>query len=44
MENIENKVVAIQRIFLDPVTGKKSGDKAKFTLGDLKGNAAIIHR
>ena len=44
VENIENKVVAIQRIFLDPVTGKKSGDKAKFTLGDLKGNAAIIHR
>ena len=44
VENDKNEVMAIQRIFLNPNTGKKAGDKAKFTLGDLKGNAAIIHR
>ena len=44
VENAKSEIVAVQRIYLNPNTGKKAADKAKFTLGDLKGHAAIIHR
>ena len=44
VENDKNEIVAVQRIFLNSQTGKKIGDKAKFTLGNLKGSPAIIHR
>ena len=45
VENEEMEVVAIQRIYLDPVTGKKAfKKKGKITNGTLKGHAAIIHR
>ena len=46
IENKNKELVGIQRIYLDPETGQKPSfmKKSKFSLGELKGNVAVIYR
>ena len=44
IENYLDEVVGVQRIYLDPETGKKPSKKHKFSKGDMRGNVGIIHR
>ena len=46
IENKNKELVGIQRIYLDSETGQKPSfmKKSKYSLGELKGNVAVIYR